>query len=143
MSHVELELDKYIGADIVEPLIAANMETYGNATRTFFVCDIRSESLPKVDLIMSRDCLVHLSFDDIHRAIRNINQSGAKYLLTTTFVERQKNVDVRTGEWRALNLQAAPFSLAPPIKLINEECTERDKDGVYSDKCLALWSLPL
>jgi hypothetical protein len=143
LSNVELKLDKYIGGDIVERLVAANMDTYGNAARTFFVCDIRSDALPKVDLVMSRDCLVHLSFDDIHRALRNINRSGAKYLLTTTFVERQKNVDIRTGEWRTLNLQAAPFNLAPPIKFINEQCTESDKDGVYSDKCLGLWSLPL
>ncbi|MBE3065278.1 MAG: class I SAM-dependent methyltransferase, partial [Spirochaetes bacterium] len=104
MSRVDLDIDKYIGADIVEELIGAN-------TRTFIVSDVTKDALPTVDAIMCRDCLVHLSFEDIQRAISNISRSGAAYLLTTTFVDRATNSNIRTGQWRPINLEKPPFSL--------------------------------
>jgi SAM-dependent methyltransferase len=132
---------KYIGADIVEELIAANEQTFGGAMRQFVVKDITKSQLPKVDLIMCRDCLVHLSFNDVEKALQNINRSGAAYLLTTTFVDRETNSPIRTGEWRPLNLERPPFSLPSPLRVINEGCTEGD--GRYADKSLGLWRLPL
>jgi hypothetical protein len=141
MRHVELDLDQYIGADVVGPLIQANTQSFAVDKRSFVVRDLTRDALPKADLILCRDCLVHLSFDDIQRALTNINRSGARYLLTTTFTDRTANADIGTGEWRPLNLEKAPFRFPAPLHVINEGCTEGG--GHYADKCLALWRLPV
>lgn len=92
-----------------------------------------------MDLILCRDCLVHFSDEDVFRALRNLARSGSRYLLTTTFPERPVNPPIRTGKWRPLILQAVPFALPPPERLINEQCTEGA--GAFADKSLGLWRL--
>lgn len=141
MRHVKLDVDKYTGIDIVDPLIKANNKKFANESVSFEVKDLTKDSLPKCDLIFSRDLLVHLTYEDAIKVIANFKKSGAKYLLTTTFVDRAKNNDL-VGEdsfWRALNLQLAPFNFPEPILVVNEECTE--EAGIYKDKSLALWLL--
>jgi len=137
MSNTPLDLDHYIGVDIVGELIAQNQAKYGNSSRQFLHLDITEAELPKVDLVLCRDCLVHLSSHSILRAIRNFKRSGSTYLLTTTFPGREENWDIVTGDWRPLNLEAAPFCLGKPLKLINEGDTELG--GAFSDKSLGLW----
>jgi hypothetical protein len=56
---------------------------------------------------------------------------------TTTFPEHKQNVDITTGDWRALNLEEAPFNFPPPLRLMNEEY----KHAEYFDKALALWRI--
>jgi hypothetical protein len=129
----------YVGGDIVPELIEANNRQYGRAGIRFRKVDLLSDQLPASDLILCRDCLVHLSFSDVTRALRNICRSEARYLLTTTFIHRQQNADILTGDWRTLNLQIAPFNLPAPVELINERCTEGN--GAYCDKALGLWKI--
>ncbi len=130
----------YIGADIVSELIQANRSRYGELQNVSFAeLDLLTSDLPKVDLILVRDCLVHLSEQQIHQAIRNIQRSGIPYLLTTTFVGPRTNYDIKTGDWRPINLELSPHNWPPPIALFNEHCTE--DDGVYSDKSLGLWAV--
>ncbi len=140
MKNVKLNIDQYIGADIVSELIKLNNQKYSNLKRGFLNLDIIVDPLPEVDLILCRDCFVHLSFDDVRKALNNLKRSGSKYLLTTTFTNPRHNIDSRTGyEWRPLNLQLAPFHFPKPIYIINENCTEEGM--LYSDKSLALWKL--
>jgi hypothetical protein len=139
MKHVDLDAVAYIGADIVETLIDHNQAVYATKNKQFIVLDIMTDSLPPADMIFSRDCLVHLSFRDIFRTIRNIQRSSATYLLTTTFTAIEENKDIVTGEWRPLNLVLPPFNFPEPLTLINENCTE--VDGRYSDKSLGLWRI--
>ncbi len=127
----------YFGADIVPQLIETNQKKYSRPGRTFGLIDVVKDPLPKADLVFSRDLLVHLSERDIRCALQNIIASGAKYLVTTTFTSRDKNVDIPTGLWRTLNLQRPPFSFPPPVRLINERCEEGD--GLWADKCLGVW----
>ena len=114
-------------------------QQYGNDKRRFLVLDMTKDALPKVDLVFSRDILVHMSFDDVYAALQHISASGATYLLTTTFTDREENFDIITGLWRPLNLTAAPFNFPEPLALINEKCTEGD--GSWGDKCLGLWNI--
>lgn len=129
----------YIGADIVNDLIQKNTKQYGRENLHFQNLDLLKDRLPKVDLIFTRDCLVHLSFEDIFRALDNICKSQSEYFLTTTFTERIHNHDIKTGQWRTINLELAPFFLPTPLKVINEGCTEND--SIYSDKALGLWKI--
>jgi hypothetical protein len=142
MKEVYLKGYQYIGLDIVEELIQKNNTEYANGERIFLVRDIVKDSIPAADLILSRDCFVHLSNKDILRAIRNFKKSGSLYLLTTTFTRVDKNKDLVSGRgWRPINLERPPFNFHRPLKIINENCTEGD--GLYSDKSLALWKISL
>lgn len=102
IGRIKLDLD-YTGIDIVPSLIAANSErsARGELVGRFRVADITRDALPKADVILCRDCLVHLSFDNISRAMANFRASGAHFLLVTTFPEWDGNRDCEDGDWRA------------------------------------------
>lgn len=128
---------QYHGFDIVDNLVEANAEKFGNPTRIFQWADITSTTLPHVDLIFCRDCLVHLSYEAIDSAIKNVKATGSKYLLTTTFTAHI-NRNIVSGNWRPINLEAKPFNFPKPLMIYNEGCTE---DVRYRDKSLALWRI--
>lgn len=138
MQKIVLPIDRYLGADILPEIISRNQSLFASSQRRFQVLNILRDRIPRVDLILCRDCLVHFSFKDIRKAIRQLKKSEANYLLTTTFPGRD-NFDIITGEWRPLDLQRPPFSWPCPIRLINEGCTENK--GIYADKSLGLWKL--
>jgi hypothetical protein len=141
MQAVELGEVEYTGADIVPELIEANRRSYETpgARRRFLRLDLTRDALPGVDVVFCRDCLVHLSYSNIFLAFENLQRSGSRYLLTTTFPGHDINTDVEDGDWRLLNFEMPPFSLPQPEALIVEGCTEAGGD--YADKSLALWRI--
>ena len=100
MKHVHLGVDRYIGIDVLPEVIRENQRKFRRPGRTFLVADLTEGALPEVDLIFSRDCLVHFSYRDILRALKSFKRSKSRFLLTTTFVNRKTNSDLATGEWR-------------------------------------------
>lgn len=137
-----LKLDlHYFGIDIVPSLIEANNRRVvdGEFAGRFLVADITRDALPRADLILCRDCLVHLSFQNIARVTARFRESGAEFLLATTFPEWEDNRDCEDGDWRALNMTRAPFDWPAPRELIDERCEEGD--GGWRDKSLGLWRL--
>ncbi len=139
MKHVDLSRVDYTGADIVGDLIQRNITLHSRNGVRFEKLDIIKSKLPRVDLVLCRDCLVHLSYDAIFDALNNICNSRSVYLLTTTFTQRSGNRDIATGQWRTLNFEIAPFDFLPPIRTIDEGCTEHN--GAYRDKALGLWRI--
>lgn len=137
MKELSLDVDMYVGADIVPSLIETNQTQFGNQTRRFVQLDMARDNLPSADLILCRDCLVHLSLDHIRRALDRICGSNATYLLATTFTATTINRNILTGHWRPLNLQETPFRFPLPVKLI----ADQPLSGEYPDKCLALWRI--
>lgn len=137
MSTVPLEGIDYIGADLLPEIVMRNQAAYSRPGIRFEVLDLMTSSLPAADLLLCRDCLVHLAFSDIGRVLENIRRSGIPHVLFTTFPGQDRNTEVRTGDWRPLNLEAPPFSFPPPIELIEEGCTEGA--GRFRDKSLGLW----
>lgn len=136
IKNVDLGKVSYIGADIVEPLVKRNKELYNNID--FRLLDLTKDILPKVDLIFVRDCLGHLSNDNVLLAIKNCKESGSKYLLATSFTKWDFNPDIEDGGWKCINLMISPFNLNP-IYLINEDCQEGFPH--YNDKCMILFKL--
>lgn len=132
MKHVDLAETIYIGVDIVRDMIEANRTVYGNERRRFIELDIVSEVVPKVDLILCRQCLYHLSLSDIHAALINFKSSMSEYLLVTHNPGASINIDTITGGWRWLNWTLPPFNFPDPISRLSE---------TQSDQCLALWRL--
>jgi hypothetical protein len=139
MQYVDLPGVRYIGADIVPALISANAERFGGPSRSFMALDVVASAPPRVDLVLCRDLLVHLSFQDIARALNNLRQSGSEWLLTTTFNEHAENDDLAARDWRPLNLERPPFVFPAPRRHILEHSTEND--GRYADKSLGLWRI--
>lgn len=137
MSTIALAGVTYVGADLLPEIIEANARHALPGRREFRVLDLLASSLPRTDLVLCRDCFVHFAFADIARAVTNLRASGSTWLLTTTFPGQSDNVDIRTGDWRPLDLQRAPFDWPPPVELINERCTE--SGGLFADKSLGLW----
>ena len=138
MSKANLTGFEYYGFDIVKNVIEQNQKKYAKKNIHFDEMDIVKQVPPTADLILCRDCLVHLSNRDALKALSNFKKSGSKYLLTTTFINRDKNIDLVSGRgWRPINLQKQPYNLPHPLLLIDEACTEAD--GLYSDKALGLW----
>ena len=137
MNHVDLSEIDYIGADIVADLIKNLTQKYQADRIHFQQLDIVTGRLPKVDLILCRDCLVHLRLNDIKLAIRNICESEITYLLTTTFTNKQNRDIQEPGQWRPLNFQEPPFTFPQPLQLLIEDL----KISEYADKSLGLWKI--
>lgn len=131
-------ITEYTGGDIVPEIIEKNNQLYKSQKFTFKTLDLTSSDLPKADLVFSRDCLVHLSYEDIYRALKNIKKSKSTFFLTTSFTEANRtNKDIKTGWWRPLNLSNSPFNFGNPVDSILEKCTENN--GIYYDKHLVLY----
>jgi hypothetical protein len=132
---------RYVGVDIVPSLVERlrARAAAGEISGDYHLADITRDSLPRCDAILCRDCLVHLSFANIERAVANFRRSGATWLIATTFPEWQNNLDCEDGDWRALNFERAPFDWGAPVELPNENCTEAG--GGWRDKSLGVWRL--
>jgi SAM-dependent methyltransferase len=139
MKTIDLSKIDYKGADIVGDLIAKNNQEYKRGNISFFKADILKDSLPKVDLVICRDCLVHFSDRDVIKALNNIHHSNSKFLITTSFLNRIVNPSIVTGHWRPLNLQIHPFHL-PLTKEVYFE-GNKEANGTYTDKALVLWKI--
>ena len=125
---------RYVGGDIVGELVERLQRDFAAPNRRFERLDVIASPLPKADLLICRDCFIHLSNADVLKALDNIIASGASYLLTTTYRFGRINADIVTGQFRVINLEAPPFSLPAPIETI--------VDYVYPfpPRRLALWS---
>jgi len=130
----------YLGADIVPDIVERNTKLHQADGIRFERMNLLEDPLPRVDLVLCRDCLVHFSSEDVFRALENICSSGSKYLLSTTFPDRRRNRAIFTGEWQPINLQTHPFLLPKPDPLFNEGCTE--SGGRFTGKSLGLWAIP-
>jgi hypothetical protein len=135
MAGIALPGIRYIGADLPPEIVARAAAR--SPDREFLELDLTASPLPPAELLLCRDCLVHLSFSDIERAIANVRRSGITYLLATTFPDEASNRDVITGDWRPLNFEQPPFGFPRPIEVLAEGCTEQG--GLFADKSLALW----
>lgn len=138
MSKIDLGAS-YTGVDIVADCIKHDQH-YENEGRKFICADVVLDDLPRADLIICRDVLVHLSYEECLHAISNFKRSGAKYLLTTTFLAHDNRDLLHDLIWRPLNLCKAPFNFPAPLELIAEEWIEATSSA-FDDYRLGLWRL--
>jgi hypothetical protein len=139
MDHVDLSGIEYIGADIVRSIVESNRQDYAREGRQFIELDLTSDVLPDADVLLCRDCLVHLSYANIARVVENVRRSNIRFILMTAFPGRGDNKDVDDGDWRPLDFEAVPFLFPKPLLTIVEECDE--EGGSYADKSLCAWAV--
>ncbi|HQQ87825.1 MAG TPA: class I SAM-dependent methyltransferase [Smithellaceae bacterium] len=138
MRHIDLGNIQYMGGDIVDDIIQANQKNFGNVNTTFKVLDLVQDELPRVDLILCRDCFIHLKLKDILSALANIKNSGSKYLLVSTYIQCNSNHELGIDFWRPINLRLQPFNLPEPLEIIEDGPI---KSNEPPDKCLALYKI--
>ena len=117
MSKVDLGSCNYVGAEVVPQLVEDNQKNFGAENRGFIFADLAHDELPKADMILCRDCLIHLSFKDAKAALANLRRSGSKYLLTTTDPSVTENRPIGNGQYHAINLELPPFSMGKPLEV--------------------------
>ena len=107
----------YVGGDIVLPLIASLNQTYANGRTRFIHIDLTRATFPAADLMICRDCLFHLSYEDTRAVLRNFCASDIAYLLTSTHKNtNSSNRDIQTGDFRFIDLFSAPYNFpADPL----------------------------
>lgn len=139
MKNTTLNLEQYIGVDVIPELIAQNQNLYGNERTRFVLLDLTRDKLPRVDVILCRDCFIHFSDRHVAAAITNFKRSGSTYLLTNTYPGWNENQNIRTGDFRYINLLTLPFNFPPPLKQIEEKLPH--ERAQFFGKTLALWKL--
>ena len=111
MKHVLKEIKiQYIGADIVDEIIAKNKK-YIKESVSFRSIDLIKDEHPYTNLLFCRDLLFHLSFEDSLRVLENFTNSKTEYLFTTTYDKNEdwRNENIISGYFRALDLRKAPY----------------------------------
>lgn len=105
---------QYTGLDIVETIIRENQKQFASGKINFSQADICRDPLPQCDLLIVRDFLIHLSFEDINQFLQNISQSKYKYLLTNSYIVKEDfiNRDIITGDGRVIDMFKPPFEFS-------------------------------
>ena len=133
MKELTGELEQYVGVDIVPDVIERNKVAYANERVSFLCADITSDPLPRADVILCRDCFIHLPLETIRKGIGNFRRSGARHLLLTNYTKASPFHDIAVGSFRSINFREPPFGFPAPIAVITEvESIGRE---------LALWEL--
>ena len=126
-------VDRYFGVDIVPELIEHNTQSYATDRVEFLQADIAADPLPTTDLVLCRDCFIHLPTRLIKGALKNFRATGAQFLLLTNDRNAESYHDIPIGSFRRINFTRPPFSFGEPVEAISEsESGERQ---------LCLWRL--
>lgn len=138
MKHFNFNLiEKYTGVDIVDSVIESNNKKYSNNTISFKQMNIIDNQISKYDVILCKDVLFHLSFEDVLNCLKNFKESKSTYLISTTFYDFE-NKDIETGNWRPINLETSPFLLNKPLLLWKN--IENKTDG-WINKSIGIWKI--
>lgn len=102
----------YLGGDIVGELVNVNKKKFANSKVDFIKFDMTADTFPGTDIWLCRAVFYHLSNRDIFLALENFCASNIKYILTTNHLtgDAHINKDIKTGDWRLLNLTLPPFN---------------------------------
>ena len=122
---------RYKGVDIVEHVVQANQATFSHDPLTeITVGDMTEDPVPAgFDMIFSRDALQHLTYKQIHGALRRFAESDANWTVIGHY-PTSHNVDLAgpgTNHFD-INLEAAPFNLKPDEVLVENKHVHRPTD---------------
>ena len=139
LSKINLTHVEYFGADIVEKMVFENTKLHGSPNRKFIQLDLLHDPLPRCDLVLIRDCFVHLTNEQILTALNNIYCSGSKYMGITHYDDCVSNIKSHeTDRWRPLNLTKNPFNLPDPFVKLDDSSIQNPIDR---QKKLGFWQI--
>jgi SAM-dependent methyltransferase len=130
---------EYVGIDVVPQVIEQNTLRYANEKRRFQCGDATSGPIEAGDVAICREVLFHLSFRDGLKLLRNVRAAGFEHVLFTTDSSVWFNSDIRSGDFRRINLLKPPYGLPVPLRQLAD-------DKVSQGRALGVWagsSLPM
>lgn len=133
MSQIDLTNTSYHGADIVEEIIDFNNNKFSSKNIFFSKLNILNNELPYADLLLCRDCLVHLDTNEIFHALENIKHSKPKFFASTCFLDYSNNKSEHDDNWKPINLSKNPFNLRSPDFILD------DSNNNQHSKKLFIW----
>lgn len=136
MKEVSLGDIQYIGMDIVPEMVQKNIEQYAAPQRQFGVLDVTTDPLPRADVWMCRDLLIHLPLITTFHLLRQFLHSGVQYLMTTHFGWSGDNYESNSlivGKFT--NLTRQPFCLPEPLYTLKDF-----PSGAPYHRVLGVWS---
>jgi hypothetical protein len=135
MRHVLRERPQvdYTGFDIVPALVQRLQEEFGSDRMRFLHRNVISDPLPRTDLVVNRDFLIHMSYRDAKSVIANVKRSNSSWLLANTYRNIRENSDIITGRWRFIDLMKPPYGFPQPKLEIEENPRQA--------KFIALWRI--
>jgi SAM-dependent methyltransferase len=104
----------YKGYDIVGSVVDRDTKMFGKPNIQFFKGDIVEDDLPPADLLISKDVLQHLPNADVLKFLTKQVPKYKHVLLvngTGNHSLSARNVDIKLGEYRTLDLANPPFNL--------------------------------
>ena len=119
---------------------------FKNDSTKFLHVDLTTDKFPQSDLMICRDCLFHLTYDQTKLVLQNFIDSDIKYLLTTTHLNngRFSNKDIPTGSFRTIDLFSAPYHFPQEVLFrIDDSMPNFTIDGAIPDEArreMCLWS---
>ena len=97
------------------------------------------DKLPNADLMLCRDCLVHLSNKNVKKFLQNFINSDIKYILITSYESSlnnkalNTNIEIDDGDFRPTYLRESPFNFPKPAIKILDKDIEHSKNPNF--KC--------
>ena len=76
------------------------------------ICDVK---FPDADLVLCRDALQHLSFNNIYLALHNIASIKAKTYLLGGYLTNNSNINIVDGQYFPINYVLSPFEMKPNV----------------------------
>lgn len=140
-------LHSYVGMDVEKRLIDANQHNFRSFGNYGFVCCnlLTRKKFPKVDLILSRDFLAHLTTEWIEHMIGKYKESGSTYLLASNYPGSRNEFDYDPYDYTWIGYIERPHDLElPPFNLKKIDAIEEQRapGGVISRQHeLALFKL--
>jgi SAM-dependent methyltransferase len=135
MQHVLPGIYMYLGVDVVQDVIDKNRVVFDSEDVQFLCDDITRVHIPDFDLILCRDAICHMTYEDAFRLINNVRVSRAKWFLTTTIMKdglvnpETHDLPNSSFTWYPVILTKPPFNFPAPVEVLEELPAE-------------LWSIP-
>ena len=133
---------RYIGVDIVKPVIDTLQQEYGNATTHFMHLDIVGSELPRGDVCFVRQVFQHLSNAQILSVLPKLRQYQYVYITEhyptdnpgiTPNLNKAHGGDVRVYDNSGVYLDLPPFEL-PADRLAEVLCVPGAGLGKHCDQ---------
>jgi SAM-dependent methyltransferase len=126
---------RYLGVDIVPELITNNRRSFAREGIEFTAADIRTQKMPKADLLVCKDVLQHWDVQSIQAFLaRNLRRY--RYALITNDVASvhmtagMLNGEIPLGHWRPVDLERPVFGLHAQWRF------DFDIRGEWTKRCL-------
>jgi hypothetical protein len=135
MKHIDLSTVEYDGYDVVESLILKNIELYSKDSIRFHKADLLDVQIPKVDLVILKDVLVHLVNHISERILQKVKESKSRLLAATTGISfaNEHRLIKEIGGFAPINMEEI---LGAPIDTIEVPSRKGNPKKYFS-----LWRL--